>query len=148
MTLDVKIGKIIIDKLDPDWDESCESTVVRPNVEQCPDIDYDLCVPLTGSPFDRTEKGFTCWPRSAYRSGSTPFWDFFRNHLPEIYNKMRDNPNSNDRDVARIAPLIKDIRALPDDCGSDIDNDRMKWFKFWCNRAVELYGDEAGVGFS
>jgi len=146
MTLDVCIGRIGIKDFDPDYPDEIVCSVDI--IEQCPDIDYDLCEPLVGSPFDILSKGFTCWPRSAYRSGSTSFWNFFKNHLPEIYCKMRNHPDSNDLDVSRISPIIDQINKLPDECGCDLDNDRMKWFKFWCNRAVELYGINAGVSFS
>jgi len=141
MTLDVKIGKIVIDPIDPDlkdWIWEAGSCTVRVNIEQCPDLDYDLC-----------PKEHTFAPREAYRSGSIPLWDFFqKGPARKIYHAMRDNPNSNDRDVARIKPLLDEINKLPDHLGTEVDDDRMKWFKFWCNRAVELYGDLAGVRFS
>ncbi len=139
MTLDVTIGKIVLSKYDPEWDDT---TVVRVEVEQCPSLDFDLC----------KHPEFTLWPRDAYRSGSSGssgFWAFFQKCVgEELYNSMRDHPGSNDRDVARLKPLIEKIARLPDECGSAIDNDRMKWFKFWCSRAVSLYGDDAGVQFS
>ena len=46
MTLDVTIGKIVIDPIDPDsndWIDEDGSCVVSTNVEQCPELDYDLC---------------------------------------------------------------------------------------------------------
>lgn len=135
MTLDVTIGKIIFSEPDPEWDETY---TVYVDVEQCPDIDYDLC----------KSPELTLWPRSAYRSGSTGFWKFFELKTGNLYYKMRDHPGSNDRDVCRIKPIIDQINQLPDKTGTDIDDDRMKWLKFWCNRAIELYGDLAGVMFT
>ena len=141
MTLDIKIGKIIVEQPDPDlkdWIDEDGSCVVRADVEQCPDLDYDLC-----------PKEHTIGPREAYRSGSIPLWEFFQDGpAKEVYRKMRFYPNSNDRDVARVMPLLEEINKLPDHLGSEVDDDRMKWFKFWCNQAVELYGDLAGVRFS
>ena len=138
MTLDVTIGKVVIEPYDPEYKDEDGACVAQFSVEPCPELDYDLCI----SP------GCTLWPREAYRSGSLNFWDFFLKKIPGVYRKLRYNPTTNDRDVAWIKPIIDEINRLSDDIGTDIDNDRMKWFKFWCNRAVELYGENAGIEFS
>lgn len=146
MTLDVTIGKIIVEEFNPEYPDE---VIVNVGVEPCPDLEYDLCESMKGDPYGGTGTGYTRYPRSPYRSGSTPFWGFFRHYMPALYKKMRAHPDSNDRDVARLQPVINEINALPDsplNCACDVD--RMKWFKFWCNRAVELYGKEAGIEFS
>jgi len=138
MTLDVSIGLIKFGKLkknDVADYESCN--VMRAlDIKRCPDSEADICDP------ERTLSA-----KEAYRSGSTSFWDFWDNCTYELYHSMRDYPNSNDTDIAFLKPVIDDINALPDP--TDEGNaDRMKWLKYWANKAVELYGDRAGIRFS
>ena len=127
MTIDVTIGKAVLRNFD---------NKAYAYVDQCPDADKNIC-----------EQEYTLWEKEAYRSGSTGFWEFFFEAMGEIYNLMRDNPRSNDLDVAYIKPFIKQINSLqtPKD---PYHKDRMKWFKYWCNKAVELYDDDAGIMFS
>ena len=107
---------VIIGKIGaPDIDEL--------TVKECPSESYDVCNPE-----------FTIYPRRAYRSGSGRMRSFFDGMPAEICPE-----------IVRIRPIIGVINGLPDDCGSTDHNDRMTWFKFWCNRAVELYDDEAGI---
>ena len=131
MTLDVRIGKAQI----KDYDNHFIVDVVK-----CPELDYDLCKPC-----------FTLWPRESYRSGSTEFWEFFT-HNPEIrkiYHQMRDFPDCNDYEVIKIIPFIDKINALSiQDFKKDSHKDRLKWLKFWCKKAIELYGDLAAISFS
>ena len=125
MTLDVIIGKLTYTAGDYDLD-----------IEECPPESYDVCDPE-----------YTIYPRRAYRSGSTGFWDFFFHYVGSTYMWMRHYPDSNDQEVVALNTFIDEINALPDNCNDSGHNDRMKWFKFWCNRAVELYGDTAGIKF-
>lgn len=117
MTLSITIGKT-----KPMVNEYGET------IDECPPESYDVCDPK-----------YTMHSQRAYRNG-TALWDFFEHYLNDIYNESMSNKDE-------IKPFIDEINALPDDCGDPGHNDRMKWFKFWCNRAVELYGDEAGVEF-
>lgn len=120
MTLDVTIGRKLKD-----------------DVVQCPDSDKDICNP-----------NLTNHPREAYRSGSSDFWSFWRRRgLADIYLSMRKNPNSNDIDIALLKPFIKRINALKEPL-SIIDKDRLKWLKYWSNKATELCGEEAAIMFS
>lgn len=136
MTLDVTIGEIV-----PDTDNIEEDPKARYWVKQAPEANFDVCNPE-----------YTMDAKEAYRSGSTGFWNFWlkkSEQLTEIYEAMRSNPNSNNRDVAYLKPLLTRINAIPEsDFSSGIDLDRLKWFKYWANKAVELYGDKAGIMFT
>ena len=157
MTLDVTIGKLTISPIETILqaalygDEDNNEYGIRDHVvdtygmidvEACPDSDYDVCNPES-----------TIYPRSSQRSGSTGFWKFFTDMIgSDIYYAMRRNPESNDRDIALIRPLIDKINAIQDptivDENAKYNSDRLKWFKFWSNKAVELYGDMAAIEFS
>jgi len=130
MTLDVTIGKIIADEI---YDDTINPMYW---IKQCPDSETPIC-----------DIDHTLWIVEAYRSGSTEFWNFFFNHVGKMYKEMRSNPNSNDRDVVCITPFLDRINSL--NTPSDPTHaDRMKWLKYWCNKAVELYGKEAGMMFT
>ena len=128
MTLDVTIGEIYVDERDG-------KAYVR--VVPCPPEPMCIC-----------DIEFTIYPNEAERSGGHGLWEFFRKYLNDIYIEMRDHPGSNDIDVAFINPFLDRINALSDKCDDPASNDRMKWLKFWCNRAVEQFGDDAGIMFS
>lgn len=120
MTLTVIIGKIRTPS-----DEI-------PNIDECPSEAYDVCDPK-----------YTIYPRRSIRSGSSNMRDFFDCITAEIYTNAISDPT----EIVFIKPVIGTINDLIDDCEDVVHNDRMKWLKFWCNRAVELYGDEAGIEF-
>jgi len=128
MTLDVTIGQLAIIK---------ENNRAMLWVSACPSETVAIC-----------DIEYTLWPNEAYRSGSSEFRQFFREELGQMYNAMREHPDTNDIDIAYIEPFIERINDLPDECEDDANIDRMKWFKFWCNRAVELYGEDASIMFS
>lgn len=103
-----------------------------PNIDECPEESYDICDPE-----------YTIFPRRAIRTGSNGMRDFFDGLTAAIYTDTISDP----AEIILIAPIIDVINDLVDDLGDPGHNDRMKWLKFWCNRAVELYGDEAGIEF-
>lgn len=125
MTLDVRIGK-----------KTSENSV-----EQCPDAKENIC-----------DSAHTNWPAESYRSGNNvAFWKFFTRNkdLKAIYLEMRKHPNTNDLDIALLKPFLKRINKLKElNFIDEIDKDRLKWLKYWSNKAVELYGDEAAIMFS
>lgn len=153
MTLDVTIGRIVNAPPYPggdirvpvEWpgDEVPEDEVdavieALPRVERCPDANYNV-------------SNHTAWPRESYRSGSIAFWEFFESYLPELYERMRFHPGSNDTDVAYLEPIIGEINALNSvllGISDDGDRARMTWLLYWSNKAVELYGPSAGIEFS
>jgi hypothetical protein len=131
MTLDVTIGKIGFNVM---------NNRVYLTVHECPEADKDICDP-----------GATIYPRKSYRSGSSGFWLFWEKNdlLHGIYKDMRDNPNSNDHDVALVEPFLKLILMIRADKWTEpFDRDRLKWLQYWAAKAVELYGKEAGIQFS
>ena len=131
MVLNVKIGKIV--------DFDCENEVFK-QVEKCPDADINICNPE-----------YTIFPKSALRMGSTGFWEFWEYSSDELYTLfklMREYPDLDGPEVVPLKPFIRDINNLPDKCFENADTDRMKWFKYWSNKAIELYGDCAGIEFS
>jgi len=127
MTLDVTIGTVFIERID---------NKAYLGVNHCPRETYDVCDPSC-----------TIYPRDAYRSGSTGFHEFFEKYLYRIYVEMRDHPDTNDQDVAFITQWIDRINELEDECDESVSSDRMRWLKFWCARAVALYGEDAAIEF-
>ena len=139
MTLDVTIGKIEIFreyKEDDDYEKYDRYLVVNTIVVECPDLDYDLC-----------SSNHTMWPRKSWRSGNTSFFiGFFESYLPETYQRFVYKDKWESVSVAFLQPVIEEIKALKIPL-PPIQADRMKWFKFWCERAVDLYGENAGIMF-
>lgn len=131
MAMAVKIGKIV--------DFDCENELYK-QVEQCPNADTNIC---------NSEN--TVFPKSALRMFSVDSWESWEsssNELHTLYESMREYPDLDGPEVIRLKPFIKDINKLPDDHPEDDHVDRMKWFKYWSNKAVELYGECAGIQFS
>jgi hypothetical protein len=161
MTLDVTIGKLTFPDPQTIINEiltTNESPIVEEYqfiyVTQCPNSEIDICDPAV-----------TLWPKESYRSGSTHFWIFFERLIGiDIYHAMRNYPNSNERDIALIKPLINEINKLntitrdqiiemfpelsKDQTNIDGMVDRLKWFIYWTNKAVELYDDFAAIDFT
>ena len=138
MTLDVTIGEAVIEDYDDD-----EHLTVYVGVQECPKAKKDIC--------GQGKKRLTVWPREAYRSGSTGFWEFFRknNALCKLYERWRENPESNDCDVARIKPVLKAVLSIKrGSFKTELDKDRLKWLQYWCKKAVRLYGKNAAIQFS
>ena len=129
VTLNVSIGKVKASRIEE-----------RPifEIELCPKSEVNICNPE-----------ITLWPNESYLSGSIDFWDFWYCCVGKLYYRMRDHPNSNDLDVVYLKSFSEDIQSLDDNCSGDpADVDRMKWFKHWTKKAVELYDDDAGISFS
>lgn len=129
MTLDVNIGKRI-EYLDEDGS-------VQYRIEMCPEADHDICKPE-----------FTSWSRESYRSGSSDFWRFFQMCTDGLYYHIRKYPDTNDYEIIPLKPILHEINGLFDKFFDEANRDRMKWLKFWSNRAVSLYGDDAYISFS
>jgi len=131
MAMTVKIGKIT--------EFDCENELYK-QVEKCPDADVNICNP-----------GNTIFPKSALRMFSVQSWNSWESSSDKLYNlykSMREYPDLDGPEVIRLKPFIKAINRLPDDYSEYDHVDRMKWFKYWSNKAVELYGDCAGIEFS
>lgn len=132
MTLDVNIGKLY------------QNGFPGTKLIRCSPVHFEVCNPE-----------YTLWPREAYRSGGQGFWDFWIKYMKNMYLKMREHPHSNDIDIKSLYPFLKDIKNLPNSqfkdhikVIDDIDWDRLKWFKFWSLRAINLYGKDAYISFS
>ena len=140
MTLDVTICKLIPIN-------QPQNNVMNPSYDviQCPNVHENICDPK-----------HTYWPNESYRSGnSIGLRRFFLVHTEYTYSAMTDSPQHQDICIAYIKPRIREINELHVDiklCRSvneyAEDLDRMKWFKYWCNKAVELYDNEAAIMFS
>jgi len=128
MTLDVTIGEIYLDK---------DLSEIKPIywVRCCPESETEIC-----------DEEYTLWTKESYRSGSSSFWKFFKEDIGDIYYEMREHPYHNDHETAYLKSFIDRINALPTP-EDEFNQDRMKWFKYWCNKAVELYGDKAAIMF-
>ena len=147
MTIDITIGKIKIktlnnvikEELDNYYTINSNNTFSLVNfldIEQCPN-ENDGCT------IDDT-----IYPNSAYRSGSIcGMSDFFSDVMPDLIEKLRPI-KSNDSQYTYIKPYIKEINKLQYNGDNKYNIKRLHWFKFWCNRAVELYGEKAVILFS
>lgn len=147
MTIDITIGRlkfksvgeVIKERLDEMYTVSNEETLSVSSfldIEQCPDAS-DGC----------TQKD-TISPNSAYRSGSiTGMSNFFAEVMPVLIKRMRPIC-SNDSQFTKIKPFIDEINKLEYKGKTEQHKQRLHWFKFWCNKAVELYDEEAGILFN
>lgn len=145
MTIDVTIGKLIFltfeevcqNKLQEEYCITYEDTVRLTDsidVEECPSMD------------DGSDPKQTIYPNHSYRSGATTAWsDFFDKIMPELDDKIRPI-KSNDPQVSLLKPYIDEINKLT--CDIEDHKHRFKWFIFWCNKAVELYGWNAAIKFT
>ena len=131
MTLDVTIGRF----------DSKNNKVIT-----CPKSKTDIC-----------NKAHTFWTNESYRSGSTPFWDFFDVLCPQlriIYLEMRMHPNTNDQDIAFLSAYAERIASLQlKDFQIDaermlVTRDRLTWLQYWVKKAINLYGKNAAIRFS
>jgi hypothetical protein len=128
MSLGVSIGRRITEKR---GEKDVEG------VECCPDADHEIC-----------DSEFTRWTKESYRNGSSDFWQFWEVRVGSLFQRMNvDKINSAGEPLAQLKPVLEEINLLSETLPSRIDQDRMKWFKYWTNRAVELYGDEAYITF-
>lgn len=147
MTIDITIGKLKIkslnqflsETLNENWTTTHKHTISAVElleVEQCPD-EPDGCT-----------KEDTAWPNSAYRSGSIGgMWDFFDKVMPELIGMIK-TVSTNDKQITKIKPFIIEINNLEYNGTEEQHRKRLHWFKFWCNRALELYGEEAVIEFT
>ena len=147
MTIDITIGKLRIKTVEEVIKNELKEIYKINNesrfritdfveIEQCPD-EEDGC----------TEED-TIFPNSAYRSGSiSGMCDFFRNVIPNLIRKIRII-ETNDTQYTKIKPFLEEINRIQYD-GNDLQHKRrLHWLKFWCNKSVELYSDDAVIMFS
>lgn len=141
MTLRIAFGKLVKDP-----EAGADNGLQGFDVEECPALDYDLC-----------SEEHTIYPRDPIRDGPyATFPDFVQQYLPRFYKDLGVSG------VAKLSDYYEEIMNLPDSprlpnaarrrnvgpgAGwSGLDADRLKWFKFWAKRAMDLYGSEnAGV---
>ena len=147
MTIDITIGRVtflslrevLCNKLNEDYNINYKVNLRFTDfidVEQCPD-EPDGC-----SIED------TYCPNSAYRSGNIiNLTNFFEEVMPELIKKIRPM-RSNDEQITLIKPYLAEINDLKYKSDNLVKQRRLKWFKFWCNRAVELYGEDAAIKFT
>jgi hypothetical protein len=147
MTVDITIGKLKIKTFDEvmkekleEWNFTHKSTFAITEfleVEPCPS-ENDGC----------TEEDII-YSFESHRSGSIfAMNNFMRNVVGKDLDDYFREMKSNDRQFARIKPVIDEINKLKYTGEEKMHHIRLKWLKFWCNRAVELYGNEAVIEFS
>ena len=147
MTVDITIGRLKVKTFDEvmkekleEWNFTYKSTF---------EITEFLEVQPCPSENDGCSKEDTIYPNEPQRSGSiSAMSDFMRNVVGKDLDDYFREMKSNDRQFARIKPVIDKINKLEYTGEEKMHHTRLKWLKFWCNRAVELYGDEAVIEFS
>jgi hypothetical protein len=123
MTLDVVIGK---------YEQFQEGIIVV----QCKPATCDIC-----------DIKHTLWPRAAYRSGSSDFYDFFKYYASVLYYSDSSFPEVKRSTIIKLWPLIYEIQQLGTPTDS-LDLDRMFWLKYWTQQAVDQYGKDAVIKFN
>lgn len=98
------------------------------HVMKCPRAERNICNPQ-----------HTNHPRDSYRSGSSKFTEFWQTTCGEFYKET-------EYEITPLKPHIDVINNL-EAYESNVNKDRMIWFKYWTNKAVDLYGDSAGIQF-
>lgn len=149
MTIDITIGKlkfktfdeVLKEKLKEEDNFNSTNQILLIdfiNIEQCPD-EKDSC-----------SEEDTIFPNSAYRSGSSVGIHDFYNKVKGMRDLIEEMAplNSNDTQYAKIKPFLKQINKLKYSGESKQHQKRLHWFKFWCNRAVELYNEKSGIMWS
>jgi hypothetical protein len=145
MTIDVKIGKIkILSVEEVIKNQLNEHWIIRYKKPKITYTDFVEVCQCSNEKDGCSEKDTTT-PNSAYRSGAMgDFGRFLKNIMPIIYENI-----DGDYCVIKISKYLKKINDIDDKkCKNEQDQKRLQWFKFWCNRAVELYGDDAVMSFS
>ena len=66
--------------------------------------------------------------------------------MPKLFDIFKPI-KTNDIQITRLKGYLNEINNLKGD-GDFINERRLHWLKFWCNRAVELYGNDAVIKFS
>ena len=147
MTTDITIGRLKVrsfdevlkEKLDNDYNMNYKDTFCVTEflqVEQCPD-EEDGC----------SEKDTYC-PNSAYRSGSSiAINESFRKTIPGAW-EIISTISSNDFQVTRLKPLQDRINNSEYTGEDHYIKMRLHWLKFWINKAIKLYGDDAVISLS
>ena len=147
MTVDITIGKIKKKDMKEVLQETLEncftvshetkfSLIDFLDVEQCPN-EEDGC----------TEED-TINPGESYRSVSIFAISEFMNLVLGDLEKQLRPISTNDPQISMIRPYIDEINNLEYNGDDLYHKRRLNWLKFWCNRALQLYGDEAGIMFS
>ena len=131
MTMDITIGKQVPCADDCEIKDPSQYCCFR----QCPDSDVNFG--------DRKE---------AYRSGNfNNLKTFFTSNstLLDVYFRMREHPVTNDTDAVYIKDYIKEINSVKlEEYEDEYDKQRLEWLQKWCNRAIELYSDDAMIMFT
>lgn len=147
MTIDITIGKIktltfdefIKQQLD-EYNFTFKRTINVMDllrIEQCPD-EPDGCT-----------SDDTSHPNEAYRSGSIfAISEFMREVLGDVLSDKLRPVHTNDPQITLLKPFINDINKIVYIGKEKMHHQRLHWLKFWCNRAIELYGNDAVIQFS
>ena len=146
MTTDITIGKLIIKTLDEvirecvieEFNFTPKYTFLLTDfleVEECPSKD------------DGCTQEDTIFPGRAYRSmPNLGAINFFNDTFPELGKNIKPW-GDNSKQITRIKPYIEIINKTQY-TGELIHERRLHWLKFWCNEALELYGEQAAIEFS
>ena len=107
-------------------------------------------------PSDRSHEDYFFYDSylNIYNEMGSDFASFWTEHVGEVFNpeiSVKRNVLSylepGRVNLRILKPALSRIQNLPVECGSFFNNDRMKWFKLWTAKAVELYGDRAFIEF-
>lgn len=127
MTLKVTIGEIY------KGNESEELTV-----NPCPSMNKNM-----------VKSAYTTHPKEAIRDGSD-LWLFFQ--LPPLitlFPKFNGGRSLGEYPVTiPLQPIAKNINALELVLEDKSNQERLRWLKYWTAKAVQLFGERAGIEFS
>lgn len=148
MTIRIEIGKLKILKFED---------VIRKLFEDYYSVSYKqkltaemfMDIELCPSEIDGCTKDDTIYPNEPIRDGPTiDLYEWIHTVFDsELVECLYPN-KTNDTQYTLIKPLIERINLVTYDGPTLMHKIRLKWFKFWCNKAVELYGDDAVIQWS
>ena len=148
MTLDFNFGKDVAVIEDYIYIEG-EDLTAEPKPEN--KLTYEFLVEMEPETFDVCNPKWTDNPKSAFRScpcGSRIDVFLIRN-IPGIHEAVEKDK----RNIVPVSSIIDKINNLnpvaPASEGCpELYEDRVKWFQYWANKCIRLYGDEAKFSVS
>ncbi len=147
MTIDITIGKIVRISLDEVLEQIKDDnyTVTHEQVITANQFfDVEICKPED----DGCTRDDTIHPGEAYRSGSIfSISEFFTQVLGDVGTLLRPI-GTNDKQITILHPIIDRINAVEYKGDDKYHKMRLHWLKFWCNKAIEQFGNEAGIEFT
>jgi len=146
MTIDIKIGRLIVRPFDKVMKEKLDQLTFtyKDTLDMMDFLEIEECPKQK----DGCSGEDTIFPNQAYRSGSiSGMHEFFELVMPKLVKEIRPI-SSNDAQISKLKPFLPAINKLKYGGKVVLHKKRLQWLKFWSNKAVELYDEDAAIQFS